>query len=169
LKASKTLTPHTEVAVKLTSSALSDGSPIPKKHTGDGGDVSPPLAWEGAPAATKEFALVVDDPDAPTPQPWVHWVLYRIPAGTSSLPEGASRSSGLPGVEGKNSWKTGNTLGYRGPAPPPGHGVHHYHFRLYALDTTLTLPPRMDKEAVLGAIKGHILAEAELVGTYERK
>jgi phosphatidylethanolamine-binding protein (PEBP) family uncharacterized protein len=72
------------------------------------------------------------------------------------------------GVEGKNSWKSGKTIGYRGPAPPPGHGVHHYHFRLYALNSELGLPPRQDKEAVMSAIKGHVLAESELIGTYER-
>jgi Raf kinase inhibitor-like YbhB/YbcL family protein len=121
------------------------------------------------PAATKEFALICNDPDAPTPQPWVHWVLYRIPAATRNLPVGVSQSADIPGVQGKNSWKAGQTIGYRGPAPPPGHGVHHYHFRLYALDTSITLPAGVDKEAVLSAIEGHVLAEEEIVGTYERK
>jgi len=155
--------------MQLMSSAFGNGSRIPTKYTGDGEDLSPPLAWEDVPAGTKELVLICDDPDAPTPQPWVHWVLYRIPAETRSLAEGASRAAALPGVQGRNSWKSGQTTGYRGPAPPPGHGLHHYRFRLYAIDTHLSLPPRMDKEAVLGAIKGHILAEAETVGTYERK
>jgi Raf kinase inhibitor-like YbhB/YbcL family protein len=158
-----------ETAMQLRSPAFTDGSRIPVKYTGNGDDVSPPLKWSGAPAAAKEFALICDDPDAPTPQPWVHWVLYRIPIGTSALPEGVSHSLKIPGVEGKNSWSTGQTLGYRGPAPPRGHGVHHYHFRLYALDTGLTLPSRMDKEAILNAVKGHVLEQAELVGWYERK
>lgn len=96
-------------------------------------------------------------------------MLYRIPADTDALPESVSHSSKVPGVEGKNSWNSGQTIGYRGPAPPPGHGVHHYHFKLYALDTALKLPPRMDKEAVANAIQGHVLAQAELVGAYERK
>jgi phosphatidylethanolamine-binding protein (PEBP) family uncharacterized protein len=96
-------------------------------------------------------------------------VLYRIPAGTSSLAGGASHSPNIPGVEGKNSRGTGRTLGYRGPAPPRVHGVHHYHFKLYALDTSLTSPARMDKEAVLSAIKGHVLQQVELVGWHERK
>jgi Raf kinase inhibitor-like YbhB/YbcL family protein len=137
------------------------------KYTGDGDDVSPPLSWDDVPSGTKQFALICDDPDAPTPQPWVHWVLYLIPHTTSDLPEAAGSTSDL-GVEGMNSWKSGKRVGYRGPAPPPGHGTHHYHFRLYALDSELALPPRQPKEAVISAIRGHVLAEAELIGTYER-
>ena len=155
--------------MQLSSPAFKNGSRIPTKYTGDGDDVSPPLAWDQVPVGTNEFAIVCDDPDVPTPQPWVHWVLYRIPAGARNLPEGAPQSADFPGVQGKNSWKIGKTIGYRGPAPPPGHGMHHYHFRLYALDTSITLPPRMDKEAVLSVVKGHVLAEAEIVATYERK
>ena len=153
--------------MKLTSSVMTHGNPIPRKHTGDGEDTSPPLAWEGAPAATKEFLLICDDPDAPSPQPWVHWVLYGIPATAQALPDGASAA--IIGIEGQNSWRTGRTTGYRGPAPPKGHGVHHYHFRLYALDAALRLPPAKDKAAVLRAAQGHILAETEIVATYERK
>lgn len=155
--------------MRLTTTAFSQGDRIPLKYTADGDDISPPLAWADVPAGAKELVLICDDPDAPTTQPWVHWVAYRLPAETTSLAEGASQAAGFPGVQGKNSWKTGNTNGYRGPAPPPSHGVHHYHFRLYAIDTTLTLPARMDKEAVLNAIKGRVLAQVELVGTYERK
>jgi Raf kinase inhibitor-like YbhB/YbcL family protein len=138
-------------------------------YTGDGDDFSPSLDWNGAPAATQEFALICDDPDAPTPHPWVHWVLYRIPGDTTSIPEGVSRSPKTPGLEGKNSWDAGQTIGYRGPAPPRGHGVHHYHFKLYALKTALTLPAHVDKETVLNAINGLVLGQAELIGTYERK
>lgn len=155
--------------MQLNSPAFANGGRIPTKYTGDGDDVSPPLAWDQAPTGTKEFVLVCDDPDAPTPRPWVHWVLYCIPAATRALSENVSRSAGIPGVQGKNSWKAGKTIGYRGPAPPPGHGVHHYHFRLYALDAALTHPPGIGKEAILSAIKGHVLAEAEIVTTYERK
>ena len=158
-----------EIPMQLNSSAFVNGDRIPTKYVGDGDDVSPPLAWDQVPIGTKEFVLTCDDPDAPTPQPWVHWVVYRIPAATRALPEGISTSAEVPGLQGKNSWKAGETIGYRGPAPPPGHGVHHYCFRLYALDTTLPLPPEIDKEAVLKALQGHILAEAEIVATYERK
>jgi Raf kinase inhibitor-like YbhB/YbcL family protein len=151
--------------MKLTSSAMVHGTPIPRKYTGDGQDISPPLAWEGAPSATKEFLLICEDPDAPSPQPWVHWLLYGIPANVRAIPE---RVAAI-GIEGQNSWKTGKSTGYRGPAPPKGHGVHHYHFRLYALDAALHLPLQQDKSAMLRAAEGHILAEAELIGTYERK
>ncbi len=157
----------------IHSTAFGDGQEnqhqkIPRRHTGQGEDVSPALAWEGVPDGTREFSVIVDDPDAPTPQPWVHWVLYKIPPDVTQLAEGVPGSSELtdpPGaVQGVNSWPT---VGYRGPMPPAGHGVHHYHFRLYALDTELAVKPGLDKAALLAAMKGHVLAETELVGTYE--
>jgi Raf kinase inhibitor-like YbhB/YbcL family protein len=154
--------------MRIASSAFHHGAHIPTKYTGDGEDVSPPLAWDQAPTDTKQFALICDDPDAPTAQPWVHWVLYLIPAKISALPEGMTSSPQL-GLEGQNSWRDGKTIGYRGPAPPPGHGVHHYHFRLYALGTELSLPTAADKQTVLNAMDGHILAACELIGTYERR
>ena len=152
----------------IRSSAFAAGEAIPRRHTGQGEDLSPPLTWEGAPGATRELALIVDDPDAPSPQPWVHWVICKIPADVTQLPEGVPTSGRLsdpPGaVQGANSWPT---IGYRGPMPPAGHGVHHYHFKLYALDGELTAEPGLDKAELLKAMKGHILAEAELIGTYE--
>jgi len=157
--------------MKLTvqSSAFKANEPVPKKHTGDGEDVSPALGWSGAPANVKEFALICDDPDAPTPQPWVHWVIYKIPAATTALPANVARNETLTtpagAVQGKNSW---GTVGYRGPAPPRGHGVHHYHFKVYALDAALDAPAGLTKEQLLARMKGHILAEGELVGTYQR-
>ena len=102
----------------LSSKSFAPGAPIPRQHTGEGSDVSPALAWEGAPEATAEFALICDDPDAPTPEPWVHWVLYKLPAGCRSLDAGDCAGA----IEGKTSW---GAPGYRGPMPPPGHGVHH--------------------------------------------
>lgn len=156
----------------ITSSAFENGAAIPKKHTGDGVDLSPPLAWSSLPEGTAELALLCDDPDAPTPEPWVHWVIYKIPKDQPGLPEGVEpvqTPKALAGVlQGANSWSAGNTVGYRGPAPPPGHGTHHYHFTLYALDTPLQLKPGLSKAALLAAMRGHILAEAELVGAYER-
>ena len=111
----------------------------------------------------------MDDPDAPRPQPWVHWVLYRIPADVTTLPEGVPPSERVPdpggAMQGRNSW---NRIGYGGPEPPHGHGVHHYHFKVYALDTQLTLAPGATKEALLKAMEGHIIGQGELVGTYER-
>lgn len=145
----------------ITSPAFEPGRPIPRQYTGEGRDVSPPLEWSGVPGDARELALICDDPDAPRPEPWVHWILYGIPAERTSLPEGGSGGA----RQGRNSW--GRT-GYGGPMPPPGHGVHHYHFRLYALDEPLKIGTHIDKAGLLTAIEGHILAEGELVGTYSR-
>lgn len=153
----------------LKSSAFAPNEAIPRKYTGDGEDKSPPLSWSGAPDGTKELALIVDDPDAPTPTPWVHWVLYAIPPDTTGLPEGiapSQRVSEPPGLmQGKNSW---GKVGYGGPAPPRGHGRHRYFFKLYALNAPLGVEPGLSKEALLKAMSGHVLAEGELVGTYQR-
>ncbi len=160
------------MSIDLTSEAFFPGTVIPKKYTEDGKDVSPALTWKDAPQGTAEFALICIDPDAPSAKPWVHWLLYKIPAEVRELPEGlpgdAQLESPRGALQGLNSWKSGRTIGYRGPAPPRGHGVHHYHFRIYALDVPLKLPAKADKHALLKAMKGHILAEGELVGTYQR-
>ena len=160
------------MTMNLTSAAFSEGQPIPRKYTGDGHDVSPPLSWSNVPEGTKEFVLICDDPDAPTREPWVHWVIYKIPANVTSLPEGVPKKENLEepagALQGKNSWPSGQTIGYRGPAPPPGHGTHHYHFKLYALDTELDVPPGLDKNLLLKAMEGHVIGRGELVGTYER-
>jgi Raf kinase inhibitor-like YbhB/YbcL family protein len=145
----------------VTSLAFEPGKQIPKKFTGEGEDVSPPLAWSGAPEGTKELALICDDPDAPRPEPWVHWVLYGIQADRTSL---AEASKGV-GVDGTNSW---SRPGYGGPMPPPGHGVHHYHFKVYALDAPLDLEPGATKETLLKAMDAQIIGQGELIGTYER-
>lgn len=159
--------------MKLTSPAFEPGQPIPKQYTGEGADVSPPLEWSNVPEGTQEFALICDDPDAPTAEPWVHWVIYKIPADVTKLPEGIAKTPRLsvpPGaLQGKNSWPGGQTIGYRGPMPPPGHGRHRYYFRLYALDKKLDLEPGLTKKQLLEAMKGHILGEGELMGTYERR
>jgi Raf kinase inhibitor-like YbhB/YbcL family protein len=160
-----------KMTIQLTSTAFTQGHPIPKKYTGEGDDVSPPLDWSNLPDKTKELALICDDPDAPNGD-WVHWVIYKIPAGAKGLPEGVSRKSRLKepagAVQGKNSWSSGEVIGYRGPLPPPGHGVHHYHFKLYALDAPLEAEPGLEKKALREKLEGHILAEGELMGTYQR-
>jgi hypothetical protein len=157
------------MSVNVTSSAFAAGQPIPRKYTGQGEDISPPLAWSNVPSGTKELALICDDPDAPRAQPWVHWVLAKIPAGTSALEEGASSAKAgksPPGMaEGKNDF---GTIGYQGPMPPPGK-AHRYYFRLYALDVALTAGDVADKPTLLAAMKGHILATGELMGTYQRR
>ena len=162
--------PHTEaeMALTLTSSAFAHQGEIPAKHTCTGQDVSPPLAWTGAPEGTKSFALIVDDPDAPDPKApkmtWVHWVLYNIPPAVAAIPEGASERDLAPEAQsGLNDWKR---TGYGGPCPPIGR--HRYFHKLYALDTVLSGLKTPTKPQVEAAMKGHILATAELVGTYQK-
>ena len=156
------------MAIAVTSSAFKAGERIPRKHTGEGEDASPSLAWSGAPAGTKEFALICDDPDAPSakrprPQgPWVHWVLYKLPATCTSV---AESSQGV-GVEGMTD--SGHAR-YHGPMPPEGSGPHRYFFKVYALDAPPELKPGAKKDQLLAAMKGHILAQGDLMGTYERK
>lgn len=158
--------------MKLRSPAFEPGQPIPVTHTADGSDISVPLTWDGVPAEAQELALIVDDPDAPTPQPWVHWVLYKLPATLRALPPGLPNTSHLtdpPGaLQGRNSWTSGRILGYRGPAPPQGHGVHRYRFQLYALDRPLSVKPGLDADRLRTAMHGHVLESCELVGTYQR-
>jgi Raf kinase inhibitor-like YbhB/YbcL family protein len=141
--------------------------PIPARHTCEGPDTSPPLAWSDVPAATKTFVLIVDDPDAPDPEApamtWVHWLLYNLPASISMLPEGLS-SLPIGTLEGLNDW--GRT-GYGGPCPPIGR--HRYFHKLYALDTVLPDLQRPKKAKLESAMQGHILAQAELIGTYEKR
>ena len=154
--------------MRIGSSAFNHQGGIPKVHTCDGQDTSPPLAWTEVPPNAKSLVLIVDDPDAPDPKApkmtWVHWVLYDLPPGTGMLPAGV-RAADLPkGTrQGLNDWKR---AGYGGPCPPVG--CHRYFFKLYALDTLLGDLGRADKAAVENAMRGHVVAHAELVGTYER-
>lgn len=157
--------------MKLMSNEIEPGKPIPKKFTEDGEDISPALSWNEVPDGVQEFALIMDDPDAPTEKPWVHWVVYGISRDARLLPE-AMPTEPTPERPGKaqqgiNTWKE-NNVGYRGPAPPHGHGTHHYHFKLYALDKPVGLSPPVDKEKLLREMEGHIIATAELISTYER-
>jgi Raf kinase inhibitor-like YbhB/YbcL family protein len=153
----------------LTSPSFAAGEAIPVRHTCEGGDVSPALSWSGAPSGTKSFALIMDDPDAPDPKApqttWVHWVIYNIPASLMKLVEGAA-SSGLPDgtLFGTNDWKR---LGYGGPCPPMGR--HRYFHKLYAVDTVLPDLNGPDKAALLRAMQGHVLAEGQIIGTYQKQ
>ncbi len=160
------------MTMQLRSPAISANSPIPREHTGEGNDLSPPLSWDHVPEDTEEFSLICEDPDAPTYEPWVHWVLYKIPEETRELPAGIPAIEGIASptgaLQGKNSWQSGQVIGYRGPLPPKGHGVHHYHFRLYALNTRLPDQSGLKKSQLIKLMKGHILETAELIGTYER-
>ena len=152
--------------MELDSSAFAPGGEIPRRHTCEGEDLAPPLQWTGVPERAASLVLIVDDPDAPDPaapqRTWVHWVLYDMPPAASGLPEG-----GLPlpagAREGLNDW---NRRGYGGPCPPVGR--HRYFFKLYALDKVLPALPRPTKAAVEEAMRGHVLAQAELLGTYKK-
>ena len=169
--------PAAHQKIELRSTAFAEGQPIPKKYTAEGKNVSPPLRWSKLPAGTKELALICDDPDAPSPKnprpdPWVHWVIYRIPAAETGMPEGVARQDRLDkpsGVfQGQNSWPKGENIGYLGPEPPPGSGTHRYFFKLYALDEELALEPGLDKASLRKVIEGHVLGEGHLMGTYQR-
>ena len=153
------------MAFEIKSAAFAQGQAIPKKYTCDGPDVSVPLAWNDPPAGTKSFALIADDPDAPMGT-WVHWVLYDLPAEVRQLPEGVPKQETLSdgSKQGENGF---GRIGYGGPCPPPGK-PHRYFFKLYALDKKLNLAPRATKPQVLTAVKGHILVEAQGMGTYKR-
>ena len=152
--------------MKLVSSAFNANGAIPRRHTCEGEDAAPPLAWSDAARDHRSFALIVDDPDAPDPaapkMTWVHWVLYDIPASVHDLPEGGSTPAGAR--DGVNDWKR---IGYGGPCPPIGR--HRYFFKLYALDTVLGDLRRPTKAQLLTAMQPHVLAQAELVGTYEKQ
>lgn len=148
----------------VSSTSFSDGQVMPQKLTCDGADLSPDLQWQTQPAGVKSYAVVVTDPDAPVA--FTHWLAYDIPADTHALPEGASTPSARldHGTEGINGF---GRIGYGGPCPPAGK-PHHYVFRVYALDTRLGLPAGQATAQVLSAIKGHVLAEGDIVGLYAR-
>jgi len=152
--------------MKLESSAFSARGPIPARYTCDGEDVSPPLAWSGVPAAAHSLALLVDDPDAPGGT-WSHWALFDIPVGIGELAESYPTDKQVGDT--RQAVQDFGRSGYGGPCPPRGHGVHRYHFRLLALDVaTLGLPAGAGFEAVARAAQAHCIAQAELVGTYQR-
>ncbi len=149
----------------LTSHAITPGAAIPAEFACTGGDRSPELAWSGAPKSTATFALIVDDPDAPGGT-FFHWVAYNIPASRTSLPAGVPQNAEIPGG-GKQGMNSFGHLGYNGPCPPPGK-THHYRFHLYALDSALNVSDKADGAAIQSAIKGHVVADAELTGTFQR-
>jgi len=152
--------------MQLTSSSFQQETEIHDYYTSDGEDASPELSWRDAPSGIKSFALIVHDPDAPRPGGFTHWTVYNIPPETGHIEENVpdtERVTGL-GMQGKND---GGKIGYMGPAPPSG--THRYFFRLYALDTMLDLGVRATHKEVSDAIKGHVLAQAELMGTYQNK
>ncbi len=152
------------MAFKLETKSFSPGGEIPRKYTCTGEDTSPELTWSEPPSGTQSLALIADDPDAPSGT-WVHWVAYNLPPQTRSLAEGAGKGDTLPGggMQGRNDFRRS---GYGGPCPPPGK-THRYFFKLYALDTKLNLAVAT-KQELEAAMKGHVLAQAEVMGTFKR-
>jgi Raf kinase inhibitor-like YbhB/YbcL family protein len=153
-------------ALQLTSSDFRHGDPIPTRHTCDGDNRSPGLAWTGVPVDTRSFALICDDPDAPRGT-WLHWLLYNLPAEAVELGAGVPRKPELPSGARQGINDSGD-VGYGGPCPPPGK-AHRYFFRLHALDTALNLPPGVNRVDLESAMEGHVLGVGTLMGTYERK
>jgi Raf kinase inhibitor-like YbhB/YbcL family protein len=148
-------------SINVTSPAFGSNAAIPARYTCSGADVSPPISWTGTPGNAESIALTVVDPDAPG-KPFVHWVVFNMPASTTELPEGGPAPDGS--APGRNDF---GSNGYRGPCPPPG-APHHYHFKVYALDTKLSLRSGASESAFEDAIKGHVLGMGELIGTFRR-
>jgi Raf kinase inhibitor-like YbhB/YbcL family protein len=147
----------------LTSPSFENDVPIPKKFTCDGGGINPELQVQNVPENAKSLALVVHDPDAPIAGGFTHWVVWNINPKTTLIKEESVPPGAVEGLNGARK------AGYAAPCPPPGHGMHHYHFKLYALDVTFDLPNTTVASGLTAAMTGHILAEAELMGMYERK
>jgi len=154
----------TPATMTMTSSAFAAGASVPTKYTCDGEGVSPPLQWDAPPSGAQSLALIVDDPDAPSGT-FVHWVIYGLPPSQRSLPEGVSTDQ-RPATGGLNGQNGAGKLGYTPPCPPSG--VHRYFFRLYAIDVNLNATPGWTKDQLLQAMSGHVLGQAELMGTYGR-
>jgi Raf kinase inhibitor-like YbhB/YbcL family protein len=158
--------------IVVRSPRIADDQPIPRDYTADGRNVSPPLTWSGVPPGTKQLALVLEDPDAGNPPPFVHWVLYNLPPSATGIPEAISIDPAAPmpqeiagAIQGISGFRRPI---YRGPAPPPGK-PHHYHFVVYALDADLGLKAGLTRADLLAAIRGHVIGQGELVAIYERK
>lgn len=156
----------------VESPTMATGEMMPRDYTPDGRNLSPPLSWRGLPAGTRQLAVLCQDHGVGNPPPWVHWIVYNIPADAAGLPEGIplQADAGMPpeiagAVQGNNGW---GLAMYRGPAPPAG-DLHHYHFAVYALDEVLDLPPRLTRDELLEAIDGHVIGRGDLVPVYERQ
>lgn len=153
-----------EGTIEVRSTAFAEGDRIPSDFTCDGADMSPPVEWANIPSGTKSIAILVEDPDAPSGN-WSHWLAYDLPPSLRQLPPGIPASKGLPagGTQGRTDF---GKMGYSGPCPPQGN--HRYFFRVYALDAILGLKPGVTKQELLRAMQGHILAQGQLMGTYDR-
>jgi Raf kinase inhibitor-like YbhB/YbcL family protein len=156
--------------IEIHSEAFDDGGEIPVKYSGEGQNVSPPLKWSGVPAEAREVILVCEDPDAPMPKPFVHWVVSGIDPMQAQVPENVDKAAHPSAIaaatQGENSY---SKTGYAGPMPPPGHGTHHYHFEIFALDQPLSMKDAPDRDTLMKAMAGHVLAHGEVIGTYKRE
>lgn len=161
---------QTEGKLKVESPAFKEGQPIPEQFSQVGRNASPALTWSGAPKETQAFALIVEDPDAPLPKPFLHWVIYNIPATATALPEAIPQKEKPDKPAGALQGRDGmGRIGYAGPRPPKGDPPRHYHFQLFALDAALDLPPGATLEKLLKAMKGHVIARGQAVGTFQIK
>ena len=168
---SATVVAQEPAKITVTSPAFKAGQPLAVDYTADGKNVSPPIAWTNLPAGTREIALIHEDPTAPTPQPFVHWLIYKIPATAKALPENIPAEGAMPAeltgaLQGTSGFRR---VGYRGPAPPKPGRVHEYHFIVYALSEPLDVQAGLTKAQLLEAMKGKIIGQGEIIGTYERK
>jgi Raf kinase inhibitor-like YbhB/YbcL family protein len=156
--------------ISVQSEAFENGSAIPFKYSADGLGISPPLSWSNLPQGTQSVAVVVEDPDAPTPEPFVHWLVYNVPAGINAIPENVGHDATISEIgsamQGKNS---SLKIGWAGMAPPKGDTLHHYHFQVFALDRTLDLKPKAGRTELFNAMAGHVIGRGEIVGTYQRQ
>jgi Raf kinase inhibitor-like YbhB/YbcL family protein len=154
--------------IDVTSAAFRDGARIPGAYAGSDGR-SPPLRFEPLPDGTREVVVLCEDPDAPLPRPFVHWIVFGLPATARELPEGLPPSDAPLGTGAQQGRNTLRKDGYVGPTPPPGHGVHHYHFQVFALDMRLDVRAPVDRGRLVDAMKGHVIGFGELIGTYEAR
>ena len=161
--------PSSSATMTVSSDAFQPNQTIPAPYGQEGDNFSPSVAWASAPEGTRSFVVVMEDPDAKEPSPYVHWTIFNLPATTSRLAESIPALPQLPDLgkarQGRNSR---GTIGYVGPRPPVGDPPHHYHFQVFALDTVLDLPPGAERDALLAAMRGHVLAAGEIIGTFQR-
>lgn len=163
-------TANAKDSLEVSLATFKNNGTIPLAQTAYGQNISPALSWAGAPKNTKTFALLAEDPDASSPKPFIHWLVANIPANENHLPQNLPPAEVLKSVGGavQGAGSSGQ-VGYFGPKPPAGSGVHHYHFQVFALDEQLKLPPRFDRQTLLNAMQDHVLAKGQIIGTYEQK
>jgi Raf kinase inhibitor-like YbhB/YbcL family protein len=157
-------------SLEVHSANFKNNGSIPLEQTAYGKNISPAFSWSGAPENTKTFALITEDPDSVSPKPFIHWLVANIPASRRTLPANLPAGDALKAIGGAQQGAgSGGKIGYFGPRPPAGSGVHHYHFQIFALDEKLNLPSGFDRQALLDAMKTHILAKGQIVGTFQRE